>query len=198
MCFALPPVAERMSRAKVGPMVVSLDGAHIRAIAGAQVRHFEVTVGRVDTQNTPARHFAPVLLVRQSSLRFGSDGSLALPPTALAVLCMPAEGCAAKARGNSALTDLVNSAGRSIGGDSVRQQPRGSPYSGATAAPVSGQYCAPSAAGRDAAIGHSGTAAGTPTMTGPLHADFVRQHNEAPRVVDPMAMMLMRFFGRRR
>jgi len=39
-------------------MVVSLDGAHIRAIAGAQVRHFEVTVGRVDTQNTPARHFA--------------------------------------------------------------------------------------------------------------------------------------------
>jgi len=35
-------------------------------------------------------------------------------------------------------------------------------------------------------------------MTGPLHADFFRQHNEAPRVVDPMAMMLMRFFGRRR
>jgi hypothetical protein len=29
----------RMSRAKRGPMVVSLDGAHIRAVPGFQVRH---------------------------------------------------------------------------------------------------------------------------------------------------------------
>jgi hypothetical protein len=43
----------RMSRAKGGPMVVSLDGAHIRAAPGLQVRHFEVTVGRADTENAP-------------------------------------------------------------------------------------------------------------------------------------------------
>ena len=48
----------RMSRAKGGPMVVSLDGAHIRAVPGFQVRHFEVTVGRVETKQEPARHFA--------------------------------------------------------------------------------------------------------------------------------------------
>jgi hypothetical protein len=48
----------RVSRAKGSPMVVSLDGAHIRAAPGFQVRHFEVTVGRVDTENAPARHFA--------------------------------------------------------------------------------------------------------------------------------------------
>ena len=48
----------RMSRAEGGPMVVSLDGAHIRAVPGFQVRHFEVTVGRVETEQGPARHFA--------------------------------------------------------------------------------------------------------------------------------------------
>ena len=48
----------RMRRAKGGPMVVSLDGAHIRAVPGLQVRHFEVTVGRVETEQRPARHFA--------------------------------------------------------------------------------------------------------------------------------------------
>jgi hypothetical protein len=48
----------RMSRAKGSPMVVSLDGAHIRAVPGFQVRHFEVTVGRVETEHDPARHFA--------------------------------------------------------------------------------------------------------------------------------------------
>ncbi len=48
----------RMSRAKGGPMVVSLDGAHICAAPGFQVRHFEVTVGRVETEHRPARHFA--------------------------------------------------------------------------------------------------------------------------------------------
>lgn len=48
----------RMSRAKGGQMVVALDGAPIRAVPGFQVRHFEVTVGRVETEQQPARHFA--------------------------------------------------------------------------------------------------------------------------------------------
>jgi hypothetical protein len=48
----------RMSRAHGSPMLVSLDGAHIRAVPGFQVRHFEVTVGRVETEQRPARHFA--------------------------------------------------------------------------------------------------------------------------------------------
>jgi hypothetical protein len=39
-------------------MVVSLYGAHIRAVPGYQVRHFEVTVGRVETEQRPARNFA--------------------------------------------------------------------------------------------------------------------------------------------
>ena len=39
-------------------MVISLDDAQIRAIAGAQIHRFEVPVGRVDTENTPARHSA--------------------------------------------------------------------------------------------------------------------------------------------
>ncbi len=48
----------RMSRAEGGPVVVALDGAHIRAVPGFQVRHFEVTVGRVETERQQARHFA--------------------------------------------------------------------------------------------------------------------------------------------
>ena len=48
----------RMSRADGGPMLVALDGAHIRAVPGFQVRHFEVTVGRVETERQQARHFA--------------------------------------------------------------------------------------------------------------------------------------------
>ena len=47
-----------MSRAEGGPMVVALDGAQIRAAAESQMRHFEVTVGRVETERQPARHFA--------------------------------------------------------------------------------------------------------------------------------------------
>jgi hypothetical protein len=39
-------------------MVVSLDGAHIRAVPGSQVHHFEVTVGLVEAGQDPARHFA--------------------------------------------------------------------------------------------------------------------------------------------
>jgi hypothetical protein len=48
----------RMSRAGGGPTLVALDGAHIRAAPGFQVRHFEVTVGRVETERQQARHFA--------------------------------------------------------------------------------------------------------------------------------------------
>jgi hypothetical protein len=38
--------AHRMSRVEGGPMVVALDGAHIRAVPRFQVRHFEVMVRR--------------------------------------------------------------------------------------------------------------------------------------------------------
>ena len=48
----------RMSLSKGGPLIVSLDGAHIRAAPGFQTRHFEVTTGRVDAKERPARHFA--------------------------------------------------------------------------------------------------------------------------------------------
>jgi hypothetical protein len=48
----------RMSLSKGGPLIVSLDGAHIRAVPGYQTRHFEVTTGRVDAKERPARHFA--------------------------------------------------------------------------------------------------------------------------------------------
>jgi hypothetical protein len=47
-----------MSRAEGGPLVVALDGAHIRAFPGCHVRHFEITVGRVETERQQARHFA--------------------------------------------------------------------------------------------------------------------------------------------
>jgi hypothetical protein len=39
---------------------------------------------------------------------------------------------------------------------------------------------------------------GKPGMAGPLHADFVRQHNLAPQALDPEAIELLRFFRRRR
>jgi len=48
----------RMSLARGSPMAVTLDGAHIRAVPGYQTRHFEVTIGRVDAEGRPARHFA--------------------------------------------------------------------------------------------------------------------------------------------
>jgi len=48
----------RMSRVEGGPIVVALDGAHLRAVPGFQVRHFEVMVGRVETERQQARHFA--------------------------------------------------------------------------------------------------------------------------------------------
>jgi hypothetical protein len=48
----------RMSLAQSGPVVVSIDGAHIRAVPGFQTRHFEVTTGRVEAQGRPPRHFA--------------------------------------------------------------------------------------------------------------------------------------------
>jgi hypothetical protein len=48
----------RMSLSQGGPLIVSLDGAHIRAIPGFQTRHFEVITGRVDARGRRARHFA--------------------------------------------------------------------------------------------------------------------------------------------
>jgi hypothetical protein len=48
----------RISRVEGGPVVVALDGAHIRAVPGFQVRHFEVTVGRVEAGRQRTRHFA--------------------------------------------------------------------------------------------------------------------------------------------
>jgi hypothetical protein len=47
-----------MSRVEAGPMVIALDGAHIRAVPGFQVRHFELMVGRVETKRQQTRHFA--------------------------------------------------------------------------------------------------------------------------------------------
>lgn len=48
----------RMSLARGTPVVVSLDGAHIRAAPGYQTRHFEVTIGRVEAEDRQAWHFA--------------------------------------------------------------------------------------------------------------------------------------------
>jgi hypothetical protein len=48
----------RMSLSQGGPLIVSLDGAHIRAVPGFQTRHFEVTTGRVDAKGRRARRFA--------------------------------------------------------------------------------------------------------------------------------------------
>jgi len=46
--------------------------------------------------------------------------------------------------------------------------------------------------------GMSEPPAGTLAMTGPLDADFVAQANARVRPVDPSAVLLMRFFRRRR
>lgn len=48
----------RMSLARGSPVVVAIDGAHIRAVPGYQTRHFEVTIGRIEAEGRPARHFA--------------------------------------------------------------------------------------------------------------------------------------------
>jgi hypothetical protein len=42
----------RMSLAQSGPVVVSIDGAHIRAVPGFQTRHFEVTTGHPGTSRS--------------------------------------------------------------------------------------------------------------------------------------------------
>ena len=42
----------RLSRVEGGPIVIALGGAHIRAVPGFQVRHFEVMVGRVETSDS--------------------------------------------------------------------------------------------------------------------------------------------------
>lgn len=62
----------RMSLSQGGPLVVALDGAHIRAAPGFQTRHFEVTTGRVDAEGRRARHFAVapnVTLNRSDTIR---------------------------------------------------------------------------------------------------------------------------------
>ena len=41
-----------MSRVEGRPMVIALDGAHIRAVPGFQVRYFEVMVGRVERSDS--------------------------------------------------------------------------------------------------------------------------------------------------
>ncbi len=48
----------RMSLARGSPLGVRLAGAPIRAVPGYQTRHFEVSIGRVDADGRPARHFA--------------------------------------------------------------------------------------------------------------------------------------------
>lgn len=48
----------RMSRVEPGPMSVFIDGAYIRAVPGFQTRHFQIIMGRVETDGRVARHFA--------------------------------------------------------------------------------------------------------------------------------------------
>ncbi|MCQ4190048.1 ISKra4 family transposase, partial [Methylocystis sp. NLS-7] len=48
----------RMSRVGPGPMSVFIDGAYIRAVPGFQTRHFEIIIGRIETDGRVARHFA--------------------------------------------------------------------------------------------------------------------------------------------
>lgn len=48
----------RMSRVGPDPMSVFIDGAYIRAAPGFQTRHFEIIMGRVETDGRVARHFA--------------------------------------------------------------------------------------------------------------------------------------------
>jgi hypothetical protein len=95
----------RMSRAKRGPMVVSLDGAHIRAVPGFQVRHFEVTVGREETEQEPARHFAVAPNVQAT--RPGTIGN-ALRARAW----LPGRDVVVLSDGDPALVESVRSAAR--------------------------------------------------------------------------------------
>lgn len=48
----------RMSRSGEGPVSVFIDGTYIRAVPGYQARHFEVVMGRIETKDRPASHFA--------------------------------------------------------------------------------------------------------------------------------------------
>ena len=106
----------------------------------------------------------------------------------------------------SGLTDLLKLAGLSIGSngasDTLRQKPLiRSPYRAASVAPVQRQGAGVGTAQRLAETRQSGIAeprGGTPGMAGPLHADFVRQHNMASQALDQDAIMLLRFFRRRR
>jgi len=48
----------RLSRVGPGPTSVFIDGAYVRAVPGFQTRHFEIIMGRVETDGHVARHFA--------------------------------------------------------------------------------------------------------------------------------------------
>ena len=79
----------RMSLSRGGPLIVALDGAHIRAAPGFQTRHFEVTTGRVDAKGRPARHFAVapnVSMSRPDTIRYALRAQGWLPGREVVVL----------------------------------------------------------------------------------------------------------------
>jgi hypothetical protein len=104
----------------------------------------------------------------------------------------------------SALTDLLKLAGLAIGSNGAveppRQKPLRSPYRATSVAPVPRPVAGVASVQRLAETRQSGIpeprggTLGMPGMAGPLHADFVRQHNMTPQTVDPDAIMLLRFF----
>jgi len=62
----------RMSRSTDGPVSVFIDGTYVRAAPGHQTRHFEVVMGRVETNGRPPVHFAAmpnVTLARHEIVR---------------------------------------------------------------------------------------------------------------------------------
>jgi hypothetical protein len=85
------------------------------------------------------------------------------------------------------------------------QKPRRSPYRAATAAPVRKPVAgvapcqrAPAAPQQAARLSRSDAGVAReqlPGMAGPLHADFVRQHNMTPQALNADAIMLLRFFA---
>jgi hypothetical protein len=78
-------------------MIVLIDGAHVRAAHGYQLRHVDVTVGKIEVTGKPPRRFAlapkgaesPLATLRQAhrdqgwqpgrSVTVLSDGEAALP-----------------------------------------------------------------------------------------------------------------------
>lgn len=93
----------RMSLARGSPIVVSLDGAHIRAVPGYQTRHFEVVTGCVEAEDRPARHFAVAPNVPAS--RAGTIGN-----ALRAQGWLPGRGVTVLSDGDPALVGAVRSA----------------------------------------------------------------------------------------